>query len=133
VMFFQLNNDLEFAHDSISLVLRACLVESLIRQGAKELLFWAVLALSTSTRHGYTGLNRLSTTLPNRSFRIEFIRKCQDAEVERLSPRPQNHALTRLRDDLHLAALRHAKEITSAYSPVQDFSIPAESYYRKLW
>jgi hypothetical protein len=46
VMFFQLNNDLEFAHDSISLVLRACLVESLIRQGAKELLFWTVLALS---------------------------------------------------------------------------------------
>lgn len=39
VMFLQLNNDLEFEHDSISLVLRACLVESLILQGAKELLF----------------------------------------------------------------------------------------------
>jgi hypothetical protein len=39
VMFFQLNNDLEFEHDSISLVLRACLVEGLIRRETKELIF----------------------------------------------------------------------------------------------
>jgi hypothetical protein len=39
VMFFQLNNDLEFKQESISLVLRTHLIESLIRQRTKELLF----------------------------------------------------------------------------------------------
>jgi hypothetical protein len=41
MMFFQLNNDLEFEKDSLSLVLRAYLIEALIERGARELLFWA--------------------------------------------------------------------------------------------
>jgi hypothetical protein len=73
------------------------------------------------------GINRLSTTLTDRSFRIELIRKRHDVRVERFSARRQNQTLTRLRDDLHLAALQYAKEITNAYNCAEAFSIPAEA------
>jgi hypothetical protein len=40
-MFFQLNNDREEPHASLSLVLRGYLIETLIGRGARELLLWA--------------------------------------------------------------------------------------------
>lgn len=73
------------------------------------------------------GINRLSTTLADRSFRIELVRKRRDVQVERFSARQQNKTLGRLRDDLHLAALQHAKEFTNAYERAEHFSIPAEA------
>jgi hypothetical protein len=41
VLRFQCNNEADFGHDSLSVVLRAYLIESLIRQGLKELVIWA--------------------------------------------------------------------------------------------
>jgi hypothetical protein len=40
-MFLQLNNDRQFADASLSVVLRACLIETLIRNGITELVFWS--------------------------------------------------------------------------------------------
>jgi hypothetical protein len=40
-MFFQLNNDREHEHASLSVVLRAHLIETLITRGSRELLFWS--------------------------------------------------------------------------------------------
>jgi hypothetical protein len=40
-MVMQLNNDQEFERESLSAVLRAYLIESLIQQGVRELVFWA--------------------------------------------------------------------------------------------
>jgi putative DNA primase/helicase len=73
------------------------------------------------------GINRLSTTLADRSFRITLIRKRGDEHLERFSPKQQGHDLARLRDDLHLAALQHAKEIAGAYDDAEHFPIPAET------
>ncbi len=47
--------------------------------------------------------------------------------MERFSPRQDGKRLDRLRDDLHLAALQHAKQITNAYSRAVDFFITAET------
>jgi len=58
------------------------------------------------------GINRLSTTLADRSFKIGLIRKRGDKRLERFSPKQQGNELNRLRDDLHLAALQHANDIT---------------------
>jgi hypothetical protein len=41
VMFLQLNNDREHAGASLSVVLRAHLIESLIRRGIQEMVFWS--------------------------------------------------------------------------------------------
>lgn len=41
VMYLQLNDDLDFPNESLSLVLRAFLIEDLIRQRTSELWFWA--------------------------------------------------------------------------------------------
>jgi hypothetical protein len=41
VLLLQLNNDREFPRDSLSVVLRGYLIESLIRQGMKEFIIWA--------------------------------------------------------------------------------------------
>jgi hypothetical protein len=41
VLFLQLNNDRCFPRDSLSVVLRAYLLETLIRQGMKEFIIWA--------------------------------------------------------------------------------------------
>jgi hypothetical protein len=73
------------------------------------------------------GINRLSTTLADRSFRITLIRKQGDERLERFSPKQQGHELARLRDDLHLAALQNAKEIAYAYDRAALFPIPAET------
>jgi hypothetical protein len=73
------------------------------------------------------GINRLSTTLADRSFRITLIRKRGDERVERFSPKQQGHGLTWLRDDLHLAALQHAKDITDAYDRAEEFPVPPET------
>jgi hypothetical protein len=40
-MFLQLNNDKQFADASLSVVLRAFLIETFIRQGISELVFWS--------------------------------------------------------------------------------------------
>jgi hypothetical protein len=40
VLLLQLNNDRDFPRDSLSVVLRAYLIESLIHQGMKELIIW---------------------------------------------------------------------------------------------
>ena len=40
VLYLQLNNDRDFPRDSLSVVLRAYLIESLIRQGMKKLVIW---------------------------------------------------------------------------------------------
>jgi hypothetical protein len=73
------------------------------------------------------GINRLSTTLADRSFRITLIRKREDERLERFSPKQQGNELARLRDDLHLAALQHAKEIAGAYDTAEEFPVPAET------
>ena len=73
------------------------------------------------------GINRLSTTLADRSFRIILIRKRGDERLERFSPKQQGNELNRLRDDLHLAALQHAKEIANAFDRAEHFPIPAET------
>jgi hypothetical protein len=73
------------------------------------------------------GIRGLSTTLADRSLRIELIRKRLDVKMERFSPRQQGERLVRLRDDLHLAALQHAKKIIDAYNCTADFFIPAET------
>jgi hypothetical protein len=41
VLLLQLNNDREFPRDSLSVVLRGYLIESLIHQGMKEFIIWA--------------------------------------------------------------------------------------------
>ena len=41
VLLFQFNNEREFYQDSIALVLRVYLIETLIRQGLKKLVIWA--------------------------------------------------------------------------------------------
>jgi len=41
VIFFQLNNDREHAEASLSVVLRARLIETLIARGTRELIFWS--------------------------------------------------------------------------------------------
>jgi hypothetical protein len=40
-MFIQLNNDREYGNASLSVVLRAHLIETLIRKGIPELVFWS--------------------------------------------------------------------------------------------
>ena len=44
MILMQLNNDRGFPRDSLSVVLRGYLIESLIHQGMKELIFWASTA-----------------------------------------------------------------------------------------
>jgi hypothetical protein len=41
VLFYQVNNDQEFERLSLSVVLRAYLIEDFIKKGASELVFWA--------------------------------------------------------------------------------------------
>jgi hypothetical protein len=41
VVFCQMNNDKDYPHSSLVVVLRAYLIESLIRRGITKLLFWA--------------------------------------------------------------------------------------------
>jgi hypothetical protein len=41
VLFYQVNNDQEYERLSLSVVLRAYLIEDLIKKGASELVFWA--------------------------------------------------------------------------------------------
>ena len=48
VMFFQLNDDRNHEDASLSVVLRACLIETLIRRGIPELMFWSGCAAPLS-------------------------------------------------------------------------------------
>jgi len=48
VLLLQLNNDRDFPKDSLSVVLRAYLIETLIQQGMKELIIWAGTAAPLS-------------------------------------------------------------------------------------
>jgi hypothetical protein len=62
VLCFQCNNDRDFGHDSLSVVLRAYLIELLIRQGLEELVIW-----------GGTGppLSRYVTYVPTIGVRLD--------------------------------------------------------------
>jgi hypothetical protein len=71
------------------------------------------------------GISRLSTTLADRSFRIELSRKRHDVKLERFTPRRQGTRLVSLIENLHLAALQHAREVTGAYNRADEFNIPA--------
>jgi hypothetical protein len=69
-------------------------------------------------------IRNLSTTVADRCLRIELVRKHRDERVEKFSPRRQLAALTRLRDDLHLVALQHAKLVAACYERAEEFPIP---------
>jgi Protein of unknown function (DUF3631) len=69
-------------------------------------------------------ISRLSTTVADRSFRIELVRKCRHERLIKFSPRLQANALAWLRDDLHLVALQHAQEIAAFYDRAEEFPIP---------
>jgi hypothetical protein len=69
-------------------------------------------------------IRRLSATVADRSFRIELIRKRRDERLMRFSHRAQARALARLRDELHLVALEHAREIAAWYDRAEKLPIP---------
>jgi hypothetical protein len=61
-MFFQLNNDREHAEASLSVVLRARLIETLIAGGTRELLFWSGSA---------PPLSRYTTPIPAVAYHLD--------------------------------------------------------------
>ena len=71
-------------------------------------------------------IRALSTTVADRSFRFELLRKRRPERLQKFSPRVQAGALARLGDELHLAVLEHAQEITALYDRAEDFPIPDE-------
>jgi hypothetical protein len=68
------------------------------------------------------GLNQLSDTLADRSFRIELMRKRADDRRTRF--KAQAEGLAALRDDLHIAALGHAQEVADLYRCAERFPFP---------
>lgn len=62
VLCFQCNNDTDFGRDSLSVVLRGYLIESLIRQGLHDLVIWAGTA---------PPLSRYVTQIPTINIRID--------------------------------------------------------------
>ena len=77
-------------------------------------------------RRVLASIRALSTTVADRSFRFELLRKRRPERLQKFSPRVQAGALARLRDELHLAVLEHAQEITALYDGAEDFPIPDE-------
>jgi hypothetical protein len=70
LMFFQLNNDLEYAKDSLSLVLRSYLIESLIERGSRELLFWAGVGSPLSSYVTYLPAIEVHIDRPTFGWRV---------------------------------------------------------------
>jgi len=71
-------------------------------------------------------IRKLSTTVADRSFGIELIRKRRNERLAKFSPRLQGPALAWLRDDLHLVALEHAHDVATSYDRAEEFPIPDE-------
>jgi hypothetical protein len=70
VLLLQLNNDRDFPRDSLSVVLRAFLIESLIRQGMKEFVIWAGTAPPLSRYVAYIPALGIHLDSPEYSWRL---------------------------------------------------------------
>jgi len=70
VLRFQCNNEKEFGYDSLSVVLRAYLIELLIRQGLKELVIWADTAPPLSRYVTYAHTIEVRADVTSRSWRM---------------------------------------------------------------
>jgi hypothetical protein len=70
VLYFQSNNEEDFAHDSLSIVLRAYLIEMLIRQGLKELVIWAGTAPPLSRYVSYAPTIDVRLDVAGRLWRV---------------------------------------------------------------
>jgi len=70
VLGFQCNNEEDFGHDSLSVVLRAYLIESLIRQGLKELVILAGTAPPLSRYVTYANTIEMRLDVSSRSWRM---------------------------------------------------------------
>lgn len=67
---FQCNNEEDFGHDSLSVVLRAYLIDMLIRQGLKELVMWADTAPPLSRYVSYLPTIGARLDIRARSWRV---------------------------------------------------------------
>jgi hypothetical protein len=72
VLLLQLNNDREFPRDSLSVVLRGYLIESLIQQGMKEFIIWAGTAPPLSRY--VTQIPTLGIYLDSPEYKWRFVR-----------------------------------------------------------
>jgi hypothetical protein len=70
VLCFQCNNELDFGGDSLSIVLRAYLIELLIRQGLKELVIWADTRPPLSRYVSYAPTIGIRLDIPTFSWRV---------------------------------------------------------------
>jgi hypothetical protein len=72
VLLLQLNNDLDFPRESLSVVLRGYLIEHLICQGMKELVIWAGTAAPLSRYVTY--IPTLGIYLDSPEYRWRLVR-----------------------------------------------------------
>ena len=70
VLYLQLNNDRDFACDSLSVVLRAYLIESLIRQGVQQFVIWGGTAPPLSRYATHVHTIGISIDSPDRAWRL---------------------------------------------------------------
>ena len=70
VLYMQLNNDTDFAKDSLSVVLRAYLIETLIRQGMKVFTIWAGTSSPLSRYVNYIPTLGVHLDLPSYQWRV---------------------------------------------------------------
>jgi len=70
VLLLQLNNDRNFPRDSLSVVLRGYLIESLIRQGMREFIIWAGTSAPLSRYAKYIHTLGVYLDFPNPSWRL---------------------------------------------------------------
>jgi hypothetical protein len=70
VLCFQCNNDSDFAPDSLSIVLRAYLIESLIGQSLEEMVMWADTRPPLSRYVSYAPAVGVRLDLPTCSWRV---------------------------------------------------------------
>ena len=70
VLCFQCNDDCGFGPDSLSIVLRACLIESLVAQGLEELVIWADTRPPLSRYVSYAPAVGVRLDLPTCSWRM---------------------------------------------------------------
>ena len=70
VLCFQCNNDCDFAPDSLSIVLRAYLIESLIGQSLEEMVMWADTRPPLSRYVSYAPAVGVRLDLPTCSWRV---------------------------------------------------------------
>jgi hypothetical protein len=70
LLIFQCNNEENFGHDSLSIVLRAYLIELLIRKGLKEFVIWAGTAPPLSRYVSYAPTIDVRLDVTARSWRV---------------------------------------------------------------